>query len=103
LQVVFTFHKILRLGVSGFSYPPKENKLRIFIALKNPSPRTGLNPQTFGPMASTLSLTTPRQLNNLTQKLIFQKVFLNGLSLVQFSLSAMPKGRIYNQAEKNII
>jgi hypothetical protein len=54
-------------------------------------------------MASTLSITTPRQLNNLTQKLIFQKAFLNGLSLVQFSLSAMLKGRIYNQAEMNII
>jgi hypothetical protein len=51
----FTCHKILWHGASGFTSPPKEDMLRIFITLKNPSPRTGLNPQTLGTIASTLT------------------------------------------------
>jgi hypothetical protein len=35
--------------------------LQIFIALKNPSPQLCLNPQTFGPMASTLTITPLQQ------------------------------------------
>jgi hypothetical protein len=50
---------ILRRGASGFTSPPKEDVLRIFIALKN-HPRPGLNPRTLGPMASTQIITTPR-------------------------------------------
>jgi hypothetical protein len=40
----------------------KEVVLRIFIALKNPSPRPGSNSQTLGPVASTLTTTPPRRL-----------------------------------------
>jgi hypothetical protein len=36
--------------------------LRIFIALKNPSPWPGSNPQSLGPVASTLTTTPPRRL-----------------------------------------
>jgi hypothetical protein len=40
-----------------------ENVLRIFIALKNPSPLPGLSLRTLGPMASTLTITTiPRKM-----------------------------------------
>jgi hypothetical protein len=35
---------ILRHGADGFTSPPKKGVLRIFIALKNPSPEPGLNP-----------------------------------------------------------
>jgi hypothetical protein len=32
-----------------------------FIALKNPSPRPGMNPRNLDPMASTLTITPPRR------------------------------------------
>jgi hypothetical protein len=34
---------------------------KIFIALKNSSPRLGVNPRPLGPVASTLTTTTPRR------------------------------------------
>jgi hypothetical protein len=40
---------------------PKEGVLRIFIALKNPWPRPGLDPRLLGPVASTLTTTPPRR------------------------------------------
>jgi hypothetical protein len=58
----FTCRKILRRGISSFTFHPKEGVLRIFIALKNPSPRPGLNPRLLGPVASTLTTTPPRRL-----------------------------------------
>jgi hypothetical protein len=64
LQVIFfTCRKILRHAVSGFTSPPKEGVLRIFIALKSPSPRRGLNLRMLGPTASTLTTTPPRRLS----------------------------------------
>jgi hypothetical protein len=36
-----TFNKILQHGTHGFTSPPKEVMLRIFIAAKNPSNLTG--------------------------------------------------------------
>jgi hypothetical protein len=54
--------KILRHGTSGFTSHPKEGVLRIFIALKNPSPSPGSNPRPLGPVASTLTITPPRLL-----------------------------------------
>jgi hypothetical protein len=48
----------LRHGTDGFTSPPKEVVLRIFITLKNPRP--GLNPRTLGPVASTLTTSPPR-------------------------------------------
>jgi hypothetical protein len=41
----FTCRKILRHGISGFISHPKEGVLRIFIALKSPTPWPGSNPQ----------------------------------------------------------
>jgi hypothetical protein len=44
--------------------------LRIFIALKNPSPGPGSNPQPLGPVTSTLTTTPPRRLETYgTRKL----------------------------------
>jgi hypothetical protein len=64
-----TCRKILRYGDSGFTSHPKEGVLQIFIALKNPSPWLGLNPRPFGPVASSLTNTTPRwqKVNRLLQ------------------------------------
>jgi hypothetical protein len=62
----FTCRKILRHGTSGFTSHPKEGVLRIFLALKNPSPRPGLNPRPLGPVASTLITTPPRRLIQIT-------------------------------------
>jgi hypothetical protein len=39
----------------------KSGVLRILIALKNPSPWPGSNPQTLGPVTSTLTTTPPRR------------------------------------------
>jgi hypothetical protein len=36
-----------------------------FIAIKNPSPRPGLNPRPVGPVASTLTTTPPRGLDRV--------------------------------------
>jgi hypothetical protein len=54
-----TCHKILRHGTSGFISHPQEGVLRIFIALKNPSPWPGSDPRPLGPVASTLTTTPP--------------------------------------------
>jgi hypothetical protein len=59
LKGSLTCCKILH-RTSGFTSHPKERVLRIFIALKNPSP--GLNPWSLGPVASTLTTTPPRRL-----------------------------------------
>jgi hypothetical protein len=53
----------LRHGTFGFTSHPKEDVLRIFIALKNLYPRQGLNPRTLDPVASTLTTTPPRRLD----------------------------------------
>jgi hypothetical protein len=50
LKGSLTFCKILRHGTSGFTSQPKENVLWIFIAIKNSSPRPGLNPRPLGPV-----------------------------------------------------
>jgi hypothetical protein len=62
---LFTCPKILRHGASGFTSPPKEGVLRIFIALKNQSPLPGSILRTLGPVASTLITTPPWRQANL--------------------------------------
>jgi hypothetical protein len=54
-----TCRKILH-GANGFTYPPKEGVLWIFIAVKSVSSSAGMNSRTFGPMVSTLAITPPR-------------------------------------------
>jgi hypothetical protein len=64
----------------GFISLPKEGLLGIFIAIKNPSPRPGLNPRTLGPMASTLTITPPMtpllEISTMVSQL--QSDFVNG-------------------------
>jgi hypothetical protein len=60
-EVIFIFLKMLRHGADGFTSPPKEGALRIFIA-KIHWHRPGLNPRTLGLLASTLTTTPPRKL-----------------------------------------
>jgi hypothetical protein len=38
------FGKIFRHGADGFTSPPKEDRLLIFISLKNPSSSAGVEP-----------------------------------------------------------
>jgi hypothetical protein len=64
LKGSLTCRKILRHRTSGFTSHLKEGVLRIFIALKNPSPRLGLNPRPLGPVASTLTSTPLRRLTS---------------------------------------
>jgi hypothetical protein len=65
----------LRHGTDGFTSPPKEVVPRIFI------PRSGSNPRTLGPVASTLTSSPPRAT-------YFSRVFTN-FPLSSLSLSAV--------------
>jgi hypothetical protein len=62
LKGSLTCRKILRHGTSGFTSHPKEGVLRIFIAVINPWPRSGLNRRPLDPVASTVTTTPPRRL-----------------------------------------
>jgi hypothetical protein len=57
LQVIFTYRKIS----SGFTFPPKKDVLRVLTALKNPSPRSDVNPRTLGLIASTVTVAPSRR------------------------------------------
>jgi hypothetical protein len=48
LPVSLICRKILRHATDGFTSPPKEVALRIFIALKNPSLSAGFEPANLG-------------------------------------------------------
>jgi hypothetical protein len=50
----------LRLGADGFTSPPKEVVLRIFITLKNPLTSVGIEPANLGSSGSTLTTSPPR-------------------------------------------
>jgi hypothetical protein len=64
----------LRHVTDGFTSPPKEVVLRIFITLKkNHRPRSGSNPRTLGPVASTLTTSPPR----LVMKWMLDKYDMN--------------------------
>jgi hypothetical protein len=49
------------MGPSGLLPIREEGVLRIFIALKNPSPWPGSNLRSWGPVASTLTATSSRR------------------------------------------
>jgi hypothetical protein len=59
LKGSLTYRKMLRRGISGFTYHPLKGVLRIFITLKSPSLLLGLNPRPLDPVASTLTTTPP--------------------------------------------
>jgi hypothetical protein len=88
---LFTRYKILRHGTSGFSSHPKEDVLRIFIALRNPSPRPALNPRTLGPVASTLITTPPRRPYStlIRTRLLTSTSFIIHYSLITISFNTM--------------
>jgi hypothetical protein len=68
--------------------------MRIFIAHKNPSPRPGMNPRRLGPVASTLTTTSPRRLNtevNLNEIMCKHK---NWLKVI------ISGGRLYEHANE---
>jgi hypothetical protein len=52
-----THRKLLRHGANGFTFPPKEVVLLIFIDPKNPSISAGFESAKLGPMASTITTT----------------------------------------------
>jgi hypothetical protein len=66
LKVSLTCLKILRHGTSVFISHPKEGVLRIFMALKSPSPGPGLNQRPLAQVASTLNTIPPRRLASST-------------------------------------
>jgi hypothetical protein len=59
LKASLTCRKILQHGTYGFTSPPKEVVLRIFIYIKSPSSSSGLNSRTLGPMASAVTTRPP--------------------------------------------
>jgi hypothetical protein len=56
-----TFCKIVRHGPSALLPLRTKACCGFFIALKNPSSQPGFNPRTLGPMANTLTITSPRR------------------------------------------
>ena len=56
----------LRHGTDGFTSPPKEGMLRIFLPLKIRRLRPGLNPRTWVPKASTLPLDHRSRLRHIS-------------------------------------
>jgi hypothetical protein len=44
----FSCRKILRHGTEGFSSPPKEGVLLIFVAVKSPTSSAGFEPENLG-------------------------------------------------------
>jgi hypothetical protein len=52
LKGSLTCRKVLRHGANGYTSPPKEVVVQIFIALKNNRSRPGLNPRILDPMAA---------------------------------------------------
>jgi hypothetical protein len=67
LRVLLHAVKSYDMGPSRFTSRPKEGVLRIFMALKYPSPWSGSNPQPFGPVASILTTTPLTRLYNVHQ------------------------------------
>jgi hypothetical protein len=63
LKGSLTRRKILRHGTFGFTSHLKEVVPRIFIVLKNPSPRPGLNPRHLSPVANPLTTAPARRPN----------------------------------------
>jgi hypothetical protein len=61
---ILTCRKILQHRIACFTSPLKEDMLRIFIALKNPSFSAGLELQTLGLMANMITTRPPRGLRN---------------------------------------
>jgi hypothetical protein len=47
-KLFLTFRKILWHAVDGFTFSSKEGVLQTFVALKNPSPSSGLHTRTYG-------------------------------------------------------
>jgi hypothetical protein len=77
----FTCRKILH-GTFPLYFPSERKVLRIFIALKSPSPWPGFEPQTLGPVASTLTTTPPRRLTICLKR--FVSLFYDVLVLNNF-------------------
>jgi hypothetical protein len=59
-----TCRKMLRRGAFDFASHSKEDVLRIFVALTNPSPWPCSNPRTLRPVTITPTTTPPRWLSN---------------------------------------
>jgi hypothetical protein len=60
-RVILHAVKSYDMGLSGFNSHPRGRCTADSIALKNPSPWPGSNPQPLGPVASTLTTTPPRR------------------------------------------
>jgi hypothetical protein len=62
-KIYFTCRKILRHGTFALYFPSERKVCCGFLSpLKNPSPWSGSNPQTLGPVGRTLITTPPRRL-----------------------------------------
>jgi hypothetical protein len=62
LKEFLTWRIILWHGADGFAFPPKEVVLRYLLPLKINSSRPSSNPRTLGPVASTITITSPRSI-----------------------------------------
>jgi hypothetical protein len=104
LKISLTFRIILLHRNSGFTSHPKEGVLRIFIALKNSSPRPGSNPRPLGPVASILTTTPPRRRCNITLRSIWHyaqlvaTTFSSLCNQMQFNMTGACTDNIWSQS-----
>jgi hypothetical protein len=77
--------KVLWHGASGFTSPPKEDVLQICIPFTNPLPLPGLNPWTFDPVASSLTITLPSRIKTYLSFAFFEfdPVWINNIVYFQ--------------------
>jgi hypothetical protein len=62
LRSDFACRKVLRNGAVWFNSPPKEGVLLVYVSLKNPSSRPGLNTRTLDLVIRSLTATPPKRL-----------------------------------------
>jgi hypothetical protein len=93
LKGSLTCRNILQRGNSGFTSHPKKGELWIFIALKKPSPLPALNPRPLGPVASTLTTTSPEAIKSSWKYRQLKRRYQTGTVAAATSL-ASPHHRI---------
>jgi hypothetical protein len=97
LKGSLTCRKFLQHGTSGFTSHPKEDVLRIFIALKNPSRRLVRNTRRLSPVAITLTTTLPRRLYN-----VWTHTWYNTISIVEYILFNRCWPAIYTKRDSRL-
>ena len=83
----------LRHGTHGFTSPPKEGVLRSFLPRKIRRLRSGLNPRTWVPKASTLPLDNRSRLRHIILIIIFKSYMFRSKTIIGHSCTECSTSR----------